>query len=146
MRNDFKESTGTENEVDAVKVEETPKFRKDDSSRSRRETLTKPPTRPSSNRYNRCGKSPGHARQNCPASAATCHKCSKKGHWASVCRPSPHNPSCSWLLYGSHQERRRIFIAGNICGDWSTPSSPWPSSYRDAKNCPKGQCCGSRRS
>jgi len=194
MRNDFKESTGTKNEVDAVKAEETLKFRKDDLSRSRSETLKKPPTRPSSNRCDHCGKSPGHVGQNCPASATTCQKCSKKGHWGSVCRaahtvgeieedyaflgevrtkrnediwsvdltlnnslvrfkidtgaditviperlqkaeanssphsiqqdpvwPSPHNSSCSWLLYGSHQERRRIFIAGNICGDWSTP-------------------------
>ncbi|XP_020610156.1 uncharacterized protein LOC110048720 [Orbicella faveolata] len=91
MRNDFKESTGAKNEVDAVKAEETPKFRKDDSSRSPSETLKKPATRPPSNRCDRCGKSPGHARQNCPASATTCHKCSKKGG-ASVCR-SAHTVS-----------------------------------------------------
>ena len=78
MRNDFKESTGTKNEVDAVKTE---KFRKDDSSRSPDET-------PNSNRCYRCGKSPGHVRQNCPAKAAICHKCSKKSHWASVCKSS----------------------------------------------------------
>ena len=79
MRNDFKESTGTNNEVDAVKTE---KFRKDDSSRSPDETpnSNKPPTRPPPNRCYRCGKSPGHVRQNCPAKAAICHKCSKKGH------------------------------------------------------------------
>ena len=49
MRNDFKESTGTNNEVDAVKTE---KFRKDDSSRSPDETpnSNKPPTRPPPNR------------------------------------------------------------------------------------------------
>ena len=43
-RNDFKESTGTKNEVDAVK---TDKFRKDDSSESPDETPNskKPPTR-----------------------------------------------------------------------------------------------------
>lgn len=86
MRNDFKESTGTKNEVDAVKAEETLKFRKDDSSRSRSETLKKPPTCPSSNRCDHCGESPGHVGQNCPASATTCHKCPKKGRWASVCR------------------------------------------------------------
>ena len=45
MRNDFKESTGTKNEVDAVKTE---KFRKDDSSGSPDETPNskKPPTCP----------------------------------------------------------------------------------------------------
>ena len=45
MRNDFKGSAGTKNEVDAVKTE---KFRKDDSSGSPNETPNskKPPTRP----------------------------------------------------------------------------------------------------
>ena len=87
MRNDFKESTGTKNEVNAVKME---KFRKDDSSGSPDETPNskKPPTRPPSNRCYRCGKSPGHVRQNFPAKAAICHKCLKKGHWASVCKSS----------------------------------------------------------
>ena len=47
IRHDFKESTGTKNEVDAVKTE---KFRKDDSSGSPDETLNfkKPPTPPPS--------------------------------------------------------------------------------------------------
>ena len=87
MRNDFKECTGTNNEVDAV---ETEKFRKDDSSRSPDETPNskKPPTRPPPNRCYRCGKLPGHWRQNCPSKATICHKCSKKGHWASVSNSS----------------------------------------------------------
>ena len=86
MRNDFKESTGTKNEVDAVKTE---KIRKDDLSGCPDETPQKPPTRPRlSNRCYRCGKSPGHMRQNCPAKTAICHECSKKGHWSSVCKSS----------------------------------------------------------
>ena len=88
MRNDFKESTGTKNEVDAVKADKTPKFTKDDSSGGSSDILKKPPTRSPSNRCDRCGKSPGHARQNCPAKAAICHKCKKKGHWAPVCKSS----------------------------------------------------------
>ena len=34
----------------------------------------------------RCGKSPSHDRQQCPARDAVCHKCAKRGHFQSVCR------------------------------------------------------------
>ena len=34
----------------------------------------------------RCGRSPPHDRQSCPARTAVCHKCSRKGHFQSVCR------------------------------------------------------------
>lgn len=35
-----------------------------------------------------CGKAPQHAKEKCPAKSATCHKCSKRGHYSSVCRSS----------------------------------------------------------
>ena len=34
----------------------------------------------------RCGKSPLHDRQFCPARDVVCHKCSKRGHFQAVCR------------------------------------------------------------
>ena len=34
----------------------------------------------------RCGKSPIHKIQQCPAKDSTCHKCGKKGHYQTVCR------------------------------------------------------------
>ena len=34
----------------------------------------------------RCGRSPPHDRQHCPAKDAICHKCSKKGHYKAMCR------------------------------------------------------------
>ena len=34
----------------------------------------------------RCGRTPGHARQNCPAKDARCRKCNRIGHYESVCR------------------------------------------------------------
>ena len=34
----------------------------------------------------RCGKSPSHERQQCPARDAICHKCAKRGHFKAVCR------------------------------------------------------------
>ena len=75
------------NKVNAVKKK---KFRKDDLSGSPDETPNskKPPTHPPSNRYHLCGQFPGNVPQNCPAKAATCHWCSRKGHWASVCKSS----------------------------------------------------------
>ena len=37
-------------------------------------------------RHTRCGKTPSHSRQQCPACEATCRKCGKKGHYQVVCR------------------------------------------------------------
>ena len=34
----------------------------------------------------RCLKSPSHARNSCPAKGAVCRKCTKKGHFAKVCK------------------------------------------------------------
>jgi len=39
----------------------------------------------------RCGKSPLHSRQQCPAREAICRKCSKKGHYQSVCHSKAVN-------------------------------------------------------
>ena len=48
----------------------------------------------------RCGKSPLHSRQQCPAREAIFRKCSKKGHYQSVCRSKEVNTielDCSTL-------------------------------------------------
>jgi hypothetical protein len=34
----------------------------------------------------RCGKSPPHDRQHCPAKDATCRECGKRGHYKAMCR------------------------------------------------------------
>ena len=36
-----------------------------------------------------CGKTPAHERRKCPARSVTCHRCSKQGHFQSICRPPP---------------------------------------------------------
>ncbi len=36
----------------------------------------------------RCGRSPTHNREQCPAREATCHKCGKRGHFQTACRSS----------------------------------------------------------
>ena len=87
-QSDFKESTETKKEVDAVKSRKTPKFKKESASSGAKKPFKNTSTHPPSNRCDRCGKSPGHARTNCPAKDATCHKCSKRGHWGAVCKSS----------------------------------------------------------
>ena len=37
----------------------------------------------------RCGKTPNHSRQQCPAKEAICHQCGRKGHYQSMCRTLP---------------------------------------------------------
>ena len=41
---------------------------------------------PNQSSCGRCGKSPSHIRQKCPAREAVCHKCAKRGHFQSMCR------------------------------------------------------------
>ena len=36
----------------------------------------------------RCGRSPPHDRQHCPARDAICHNCSKRGHYKAMCKSS----------------------------------------------------------
>ena len=51
-------------------------------------TVNRQPTnnqRMQSNKYSRCGKTPWHNRQQCPAKDAQCHKCQKIGHYSAYC-------------------------------------------------------------
>ena len=88
LRSDFKESTETMKEVDAIKSRKTPKFKKESASSGTKKPFKNTSTNPPSTRCDRCGKSPGHKRTNCPAKEAICHKCSKRGHWGAVCKSS----------------------------------------------------------
>lgn len=64
--------------VDAVKSK--PQRKKFNTKKA-----AKPPAETSSS-CGRCGKSPNHSRDKCPAKQATCNKCGKQGHYASLCR------------------------------------------------------------
>lgn len=46
---------------------------------------------PKQSQCTRCGKKPGHPRAECPANDATCHRCSKRGHFSSQCRTKQKN-------------------------------------------------------
>ena len=53
----------------------------------------------------RCGRTPPHDRQSCPARDAICRKCSKRGHFQAVCR--------STAKVGEvHQEDPNTFLGG----------------------------------
>ena len=84
MRNDFQETV--KNEVGAVKARRAPKPRT--AFGATKKAPNQQTTQSTTSRCDRCGKSPGHARHNCPAKDAVCHKCSKKGHYGAVCRSS----------------------------------------------------------
>ncbi|XP_048586199.1 uncharacterized protein LOC116611839 [Nematostella vectensis] len=45
-----------------------------------------PESKESKTKCGRCGKTPAHARAQCPAADAECHKCKKKGHFKAMCR------------------------------------------------------------
>ena len=47
---------------------------------------SKQPRANDANSCTRCGQTPAHAKTNCPAREAVCHKCKKKGHFKAYCR------------------------------------------------------------
>ena len=67
LRSDFKESTETKNEVDAVKTRTTPKFKKQSSPFASKKPFKNPSTHPPSNRCDRYGKSPDYAQKRLPS-------------------------------------------------------------------------------
>ena len=85
LRSDFKESGETKTAY-AVKAKKTPKFKSEGQASGASKKPFKKHAETDSNRCGRCGKSPSHARTNCPAKDATCHKCNMRGHWGAVCR------------------------------------------------------------
>ena len=50
-------------------------------------TAARQPTkgRRTQNKCPRCGKTPWHSRQQCPAKDAQCHRCQKTGHYSACC-------------------------------------------------------------
>ena len=69
-------------QVDAVKTG----IHKSPSHSKRSEPSKRKAQGRTTNKCTRCGKTPFHERQNCPAKNATCRECNKIGHYASECR------------------------------------------------------------
>ena len=70
----------------------------------------------------RCGKSPPHDRQQCPARDAVCHKCAKRGHFQSVCRSTA---KVGEVHLDSFQASPSEVFLGSLTEQGANPSSPW---------------------
>ena len=66
-----------------------------------------------------CGKSPSHQKRQCPAKDAICHKCSKRGHFQSVCRSN----KVAEFHTKTPPEKEAAFL-GVLTGQ-EYPGSPW---------------------
>ena len=75
-----------------VKVEAVQTNEQGQAKAQAKKSYTKPFTKPSnlthgsSKSCTRCGRTPYHSHQSCPARDATCHRCKNKGHFQSQCR------------------------------------------------------------
>ena len=77
---DDQSSYGAKETVDAVHKSKLYRKKEQQKRKDQGHTSTPNPT------CQRCGKSLSHARNSCPAKDAVCHKCTKKEHFAKVCK------------------------------------------------------------
>ena len=94
----------------------------------------------------RCGRSPPHGRQQCPANQATCHRCHKKGHFKHCCKTKVGvkevkqdcDTSDSEEFLGTvnadtvSTNKARMARHLNSFGNCSTMLSPWTGSINTA--------------
>ena len=73
-------------------------------------------------RCSRCGKTPSHSRQQCPAREAICHRCHKKGHYQSVCRTLPKQSIQSITSEASEGFSDQFL---GVVTDSTSHSNPW---------------------
>ena len=78
-----------------------------------------------SHKCTRCGRTPGHSRQHCPANEAECYNCHKKGHYRSMCRSKPTSTGIQTVTTAvNHEEYEEEFL-GVIQVDTATVSQEW---------------------
>jgi len=121
LRNDFQDSRESSKSGHAVEYLEgvKPLNRQGGAKRKPRKTAQHATPRSSSKppaRCTRCGRSPLHARQQCPAKDEKCHKCGKKGHFRSMCR--------SGNSVNEVQQEEQAFM-GLVQNSESTMINPW---------------------
>ena len=74
----------------------------------------------------RCGKSPPHDCQHCPARDAICHNCSKRGHYKAMCKSSKKVGEVHQEIPSEQNEDSEAFL-GTIETD---DGNPWIISLR----------------
>ena len=98
---------GDEQKIEAISNKKSAHFKRRMSDPLRQLTKNIPDRRREPESCSRCGKTPGHSRQHCPARQATCHKCQKKGHFQKMCRTkkvetvSTGEESCDQVFLGA---------------------------------------------
>ena len=66
----------------------------------------------------RCGKTPSHSRQQCPARDVICHRCHKKGHYQSMCRTIPRQVQ-TITSEASEDKFLGVITDSNGCNIWN---------------------------
>ena len=98
---------GDEQKIEAISNKKSAHFKRCMSNPLRQLTKNIPDRRREPESCSRCGKTPGHNQQHCPARLATCHKCQKKGHFQKMCRTkkvetvSTGEESCDQVFLGA---------------------------------------------
>ena len=69
-------------------------------------------------RCSRCGKSPPHSRQVCPASEVICHKCHKKGHYKRCCKTKA-------AIREINEDSEEEAFLGTVRANATGASTPW---------------------
>ena len=69
----------------------------------------------------RCGKSPPHTKEKCPAKDAICRRCSKKGHFQKLCRSK--NTSEPTINQIKEEEDAFLGVVSSNKSIWSTCTS-----------------------
>lgn len=70
----------------------------------------------------RCGKSPSHDHQQCPAKDAICRKCDKKGHYQKVCRSAA---KVGDVHQESSSDTTGAAFLGAVRGEKEDMNDPW---------------------
>ena len=120
------EHVGKEMDCDSVSAKKTSSYKAEKTNNWAKEVEERgyqTQTKGTEDTCHRCGNTPKHAWQNCPAKKHTCLKCKKRGHFGTVCqssgsgKPQPRAPEVTTL---------RTVRASRVEAVSATPQKQWP--------------------